>query len=456
MALVALPRPTQEKPRVITASASRVEDRFEEFEVEQVLETTDLTDVAETDPSAIVAEVENVQVVTADDALDAAPLAVDVGDVGSIPVPFGDMVSQIGGGAAMGFGGRSNAAALAAKNGGGGDTEAAVDRALDWFMEHQLEDGSWSFDFSECPKCRGECRHSGKSGDRAGATAMALLPFLGRGQTHQEGRHRKAIERGIAFLAARSVQQGGVIYEPRSTHGLYIQGLAGIALSECYGLTQDRRLAGPAQLALNHIMAAQDPRGGGWRYRPGQPGDTSASGWQIMALKSGDMAYLQVNPLTVKKAVEFLDSVQSHDGATYGYTDNSRDRPSLSAVGLLCRMYVGWKKDHPVIQDGAKRLAWVGPTNDLYYDYYATQVMHHLGGDLWKAWNARMKTMLLQSQARKGHEKGSWLEGVNGGPHAVSYGGRLYCTSLATMILEVYYRHLPIYRTESVDDEFRE
>jgi hypothetical protein len=34
--------------------------------------------------------------------------------------------------------------------------------------------------------------------------------------------------------------------------------------------------------------------------------------------------------------------------------------------------------------------------------------------------------------------------------------GRLYCTLLATMILEVYYRHLPIYGTQSVDDEFRE
>ena len=33
-------------------------------------------------------------------------------------------------------------------------------------------------------------------------------------------------------------------------------------------------------------------------------------------------------------------------------------------------------------------------------------------------------------------------------------GGRLYCTSLATMILEVYYRHLPIYGKKAAEDEF--
>jgi hypothetical protein len=40
------------------------------------------------------------------------------------------------------------------------------------------------------------------------------------------------------------------------------------------------------------------------------------------------------------------------------------------------------------------------------------------------------------------------------GDHGADIGGRLYCTSMATMVLEVYYRHLPIYRNQSVEQEF--
>ena len=117
-------------------------------------------------------------------------------------------------------------------------------------------------------------------------------------------------------------------------------------------------------------------------------------------------------------------------------------------------MYLGWKKDHPALQDGVSRLAKAGPNDDLYYDYYATQIMHHMEGDMWMAWNNKMKDLLLKAQRKKDHESGSWFEGVSGGHSGA--GGRLYCTALATMILEVYYRHLPIYRNQVVTDEFAE
>ena len=73
---------------------------------------------------------------------------------------------------------------------------------------------------------------------------------------------------------------------------------------------------------------------------------------------------------------------------------------------------------------------------------------------MWMAWNNKMKDLLLKTQAKKDHESGSWQEGVSGGHWDA--GGRLYCTALATMILEVYYRHLPIYRNQVVTEEFTE
>ena len=341
------------------------------------------------------------------------------------------------------LGRRARASEIAAASGGGGDTEQAVDRSLKWILQHQMPDGGWSFDMKECPSCGGKCSGSGvsRAKDRTGATALALLPFLGRGYTHREGPHKVQIKRGITFLAQRAVAGKGRAYDGNGN--LYSQGLAGIALSECYAMSQDNRLAAPAQLALNFIMQSQDPVGGGWRYDPRQPGDTSASGWQIMALKAGHTAALQVNLLTVKKAVDFLNSVESENGARYGYTDASTPTAGRTAVGLLCRMYLGWKKDNPALQNGVNFLAKRGPTDDLYYDYYATQIMHHMKGEVWISWNKRMKEVLLKAQSTKDHEAGSWHEGFEKG-HAAEAAGRLYSTSLATMILEVYYRHLPL------------
>ncbi len=456
MALIVQEPPKEEKPRVIVSTAPEVVEDFEEFEeqpLEPQPEAQEVTDAVVL-PDAVV---ENVQVVADAADIDAAAVSVEFTDFSTETAASADLLATVGaiGGQAGGLGGRTDPTMrkkLVQAGGGNAQSEAAVEAALKWIINHQLPDGSWSFDFTKSLSCAGNCSHPGTIQDRGGATAMALLPMLGRGYTHKEGPYKKQFEQGVGFLAGLVVNGQGKAYEKGGN--LYSQGLAGIALSETYAMTQDKRLQGPAQLALNYIMAAQDPIGGGWRYAPKQPGDTSAVGWQLMALKSGHMAFLQVNPLTIKKAVEFLNHVQAEDGAMYGYTDPGNGY-GTSAVGLLCRMYLGWKKDNPSLQRGAMRLAKHGPTTDLYFDYYATQILHHIEGDAWVAWNTKMREMLVNAQQKKGHAAGSWFEGFDKG-HGPESGGRLYCTSMATMILEVYYRHLPLYSQQSVDEEFKE
>ena len=460
MALIVQEPPKEEKPRVIVSSAPEVVEEFEEFQEDlpQDLPNQPQQDVTDAVVLPDATMVEDVQVVSTADDVDAAPVAVEFTDFSTETAASSDLLASVGaiGGQAGGLGGRSGAQRqkLVQSGGGNSQSEAAVEAALKWVINHQLPDGTWSFDHTQSPSCGGSCSHPGKYKDRAGATAMALLPMLGRGYTHKEGPYKKQFEAGITFLATQAMNQNGAVYEKGGSHPLYVQGLAGIVLSESYAMTQDKRLAMPAQAALNFIMSAQDPVGGGWRYQPKQPGDTSAVGWQLMALKSGHMAFLKVDPLTIKRAVGFLNAVQGADGATYGYTDPGNGY-GTSAVGLLCRMYLGWKKDNPALQTGVARLAKAGPNADLYYDYYATQILHHMEGDMWVGWNTKMRDMLVTTQSKKGHEAGSWFEGYEKG-HGPEYGGRLYCTSLATMILEVYYRHLPIYGQQSVDEEFKE
>jgi hypothetical protein len=335
---------------------------------------------------------------------------------------------------------------LLREGGGTEGSEAAVQNALLWFKNHQNRDGSWSLHMLH-GGC--SCPNPGTLNSDIAATAMALLPFLGAGHTHQEGAYRKEVEAGLYYIASRQ-QRDGALFEPAGGR-MYSHGLASIVLCEAYAMTKDRQLALPAQRALNFIAYAQDPVGGGWRYVPHEPGDTSVVGWQLIALKSGHMGQLEIFPQTLERAIRFLDYVQSDDGAAYGYKSPGEELSSATtAIGLLCRMYLGWGHDEPALARGIERLTQRGPSEkDMYYNYYATQVMRHYGGEPWEKWNSQMRDMLVKTQAKQGHQAGSWHMGNNS---SADQGGRLYSTSMATMILEVYYRHMTIYKQEAAED----
>jgi hypothetical protein len=160
------------------------------------------------------------------------------------------------------------------------------------------------------------------------------------------------------------------------------------------------------------------------------------------------MAYMAVNPRGFAGASHFLDSVQMDEyGSNYGYTDKTRGTNATQAIGLLFRMYLGWKRDHQGIVQGCETLSRNGPQDGhMYYNYYATQVLHHFGGPQWDQWNKRMRDSLVGAQSKNGHTAGSWY--YDHGDHGGSQGGRLYFTALCAMTLEVYYRHMPLYRNE--------
>ncbi len=395
--------------------------------------------------------------------VDVAPAQMEIPDFSERTAPKSDLLAQVGASMSAGLDGRgAEKAKMVAAVGGTSESEKAVAQALKWFVEHQNQDGSWSFDHRTGP-CQGRCSDAGTLSDcKTGATAMALLPFLGAGQTHQQGEHKKVVERGLYYLtnAMRVRNQGGLQTGDLAQSGgsMYAHGLAAITLCEAYAMTHDRKLMSPAQLSLNHIIYAQDPVGGGWRYAPRQPGDTSVVGWQLMALKSGHMAYLVVDPKTIQGATRFLDSTAADEGSRYGYTGPGQGQ-GTTAVGLLCRMYLGWKRDNPALKRGVEYMSRLGPSKgNMYYNYYATQVLRQYCGDpgtegheMWDKWNNNIRESLIKDQEKAGHQKGSWYMR---GDHGSERGGRIYCTSMATMILEVYYRHMPIYGKQAATEDF--
>lgn len=382
------------------------------------------------------------------------------------------------GGAAVipgGFGGRSAATreTMVTEGGGNAASEAAVAQGMLWLALHQSPNGSWSLDKynlvarakldNNAPRFNDNSIGFGINNDIAG-TAFGLLPFLAGGETHKppedkkrQHTYQKVVEAGLRFLMSKQNREGDF------GGGMYAHGLASIAMCEAFGLTSDPTLRVSAQRAIDFICRAQGA-GGGWDYSPRTARiDTSVGGWQLMALKSGQMAGLNVPSSTLKGAEKWLDFVANSDKSGYGYSGPGETH-TMSAVGLLCRQYLGWTPRNPALLTGVEKLKRVPPgaTNNMYYYYYATQVMHHMGGDSWQFWNAGldkktgkqvhsgMRDHLIKTQdkgtdAKRPAQKGSW----DPRPDAWgAQGGRVMITSLSMLTLEVYYRHLPLYRRE--------
>ena len=341
-------------------------------------------------------------------------------------------------------------AGLVKRMGGTNASEAAVARGLVWLKNHQRPDGSWNFNHAHYPAC--DCSMPGRMDyNPNAATAMALMAFLGAGQTHEEGDYQSEVLKGLDFLLQNGmpVEKGICFYGTLSGQPtFYTHGLVTIALSEALAMTGDARLRPAVVGAVDFLVATQE-RGGGWRYFPGQPGDTSVVAWELMALKSAQFSRISIPQHVFTGIDRFIVSVSSMRGSQYAYTPLRRDAPSLSmtAAGLLSRMYLEWE-DNGRMKAGIRILDEQGPDyNDMYYNYYATQVMHHWGGIEWERWNNIMREQLIRTQVLDGHAMGSWDVADRHG----SAGGRLYMTTLALLTLEVYYRHLPLYQKDRIE-----
>lgn len=370
---------------------------------------------------------------------------------GGVGVGIGTGTNPGVGGGGSGFGGRGQGHRKAMVGGFGGtrQSERAVAAALNWLARHQSPNGSWSLkDYNrQCtdPTCTGP----GTAKADAGATALGLLPFLAAGQTHRtKGPYQQTIYRGLYWLMQNQKADGNLAAGAGSP--MYSHGLATITLCEAYGLSKDDVIRRAATAAIRFIENAQHPRTGGWRYNPGEEGDTSVVGWQVMALKSAQMAGLSVSPRAFEGAKTWLKSCSKGNyGGNFCYQPESPATPTMTSVGLLCWQYMGAKPDEPMMQEGLATLLRHMPDNkarDMYYWYYATQVLHNVPGPDWDKWNRQMRRVLIETQCKDGCAAGSWDPDKPTRDRWGDAGGRLYVTSLAALTLEVYYRYLPLYK----------
>lgn len=281
------------------------------------------------------------------------------------------------------------------------------------------------------------------------------MPFLAAGHTHKEGSYKKQIQAGLTFLTSIGVAAPagydlrGFINkaddDEEPNYAYYVHGAATLALCEAYGMTNDRKLKQAAEGAVLFLVNSQDPKGGGWRYNPRQPGSTSATAIQVMALKAAEKAGINKIPASTWKGASFyLESVSVDGKGRYGYeVEKKTYAMSVTSMALLSRMYLGWGRDDGDMRAGIALIDKSTSTENYYTNYFATQVMKNWGGDEWDRWNGRVRDQLIARQeTTDGPAKGSWAP-TDRADYSKS-GGRLLTTCLATLTLEVYYRNKPL------------
>ena len=334
--------------------------------------------------------------------------------------------------------------------------------ALQWLKNHQSPDGRWDCDGYDAACKLNRCDGPGEATHDVGVSGLALMAFLGAGETHQSGECKETVKNGLRYL--RDVQDSEGCFGPRtSQHFLYDHVCASLAMTEAYGMTGTRILKEPAQRGVGFILRARNPYLA-WRYNVPADGDndTSVTGWMVMALKSAKMSGLDVEKQPIQDALVWVERMTEPEFGRTGYQqrggppartdDNMAKFPnskseSLTAVGLTARIFGGRDtKSDPMIDKGADLLVKCLPkwdvdagTIDFYYWYYGSLAMFQVGGPRWNKWNEAVKTSLLDHQRKEKDrcEFGSW-DPID--PWSTD-GGRVYATAINCLTMEVYYRY---------------
>ncbi|QDT36712.1 prenyltransferase/squalene oxidase repeat-containing protein [Stratiformator vulcanicus] len=347
---------------------------------------------------------------------------------------------------------------IAKSRGGSEESEKAVDRALKWFSAEQNQQGYWDADRYGAGRIGVDengidRRNAGKTAD-SGLTALIVLAYLGAGYTHEEGDYAETVSRAMDWLIKNQGRDGYLGANAQNYEMMYCHGMATFALAEAYGMQIDRsknpKLRRAVERAVQFIVGRQHTDGG-WRYDTGQAGDMSMFGWQLMALKSAAIAGVTIPDSTRRGMVKFLrDRSLGKNNGLAGYLATMPPTAAMTAEALFAKQMLGLRRDNPAAIEAIGYLKARSPKRselDLYYWYYGTLAMYHFGGQPWDDWNDRVREVLIADQVTDGPNAGTWDPT---GPYG-RFGGRLYSTVMSTLILEVYYRFLPIYQTRGED-----
>lgn len=326
-------------------------------------------------------------------------------------------------------------------------TRTAIEKGLAFLAAHQEEDGSWK----DWVGRKVNNRLMGNLDKHVGATALACMSFLAHGDFPGRGKYGENVQKGLRFILSTMDMNGYITY---GDSRMYSHAFATLFLAEVYGMSGGRDVGEKLRCATDAIVRAQNAQGA-WRYKPdSQDSDLSITVCQVMALRAARNAGIAVPTATIERAIKYIKKSAAPSGAFYyqiyddrGMRTMSRTSHALTAAGVAALQGAG-EYSGKEVQRGitylhrnyvlAHRPKWVVENQMrhsfeyLYGQYYAVQAMYQAGGKQWSDYWARLKKELVTYQ----YTDGRWKDLV--GPN--------YATAMATLILQIPLRYLPIFQ----------
>jgi HEAT repeat protein len=369
------------------------------------------------------------------------------------------------------------------------ETERCVENGLRFLESVQHVGGWWDGN---------EKGFGGVIGCEPAYTGLSLLALLGAGYSPTSGKYRESVRRALEFLMATQFYDGSYPVTGGGDESwifAYLIAMGVWGINEAYATSigvagqprGDPWMRRSAQAGIDYLVRVQTP-GGGWRYGPRYvQSDTSCTSWVLMTLKTADLAGLDLaqrsmdgidswlercsfditgeteTPADLASDYEYEVGQKRRFKAFTGYLElsgkeaSALQQVSMTAVGMTCRFFMGWKRSHPFQIGSANYLSeflpqWMkGLEKGMaiawyhYYWYYGTLSMYQMGGKYWRAWNEKIRRMYPQAQRTSPAElAGSWDP-----DSAVLNGGRLFSTAMSILTLETYYRFSPLLGDEA-------
>ena len=355
---------------------------------------------------------------------------------------------------------------LAALYGGSEQSKNSVMTALTWLATKQGEDGSWKSlavaenltpDMAESPD---EFPATPAGGNNESTTALALLPFLAEGVTHEPESatalwledYPEVVRKGLVWLGSSRPQAdplGGGPVEV-DLRGL-ISGV--VAGCETSFLSSDRVLKKNAVYALKSLVDRQTKEGS-WQRTPSETVETVLPTLRsLLAMHVAQSCGVKPSVATLKRADVFLESAACGapeiPRSRFGRAAAGPPDPSATAAGLLLLQYEEEPHDSPAMIDGSHFLSEFAPplegnsfAQSADFLLLSSEVLRNIEGEQFDTWYAKVTAFLLRTQEQE-EEQGSWDPALFAGES-----DRLQVTAKAILCLQLPYRYLPLYRSE--------
>ena len=313
------------------------------------------------------------------------------------------------------------------------ETLRAVLKGLDYLAAQQAEDGSWISD-------------AGGQAYPVAMTGLAGTALLAHGNSPTRGKYAKNVQSAVDYLV-RCGTANGLITGPSQDSGqpMHGHGFALMFLACVYGMTTKEALRRQVQIVVRKAVAltSQGQSGaGGWTYIPGAGDEGSVTVTQVQALRAAHNAGFLVPRGVIEEAVKYLEKCRTPEGGIqYSLLSGGGPRLAISAAAVAT-LYNAGQFDSTIATDCLKYVweqfeaheGWSkGGRARLLYASLRVQGFYMAGNQYWDKYFPATRDQLIGMQGPDGSWNGDGI-------------GQVYGTAIATIVLQLPYKYLPIFQ----------